>query len=72
MSAFTDYLKNSRYPKMDNPRGDLANDILNDHSFPETEDIQRISDYLHRRLDTQQWKDFVVIRQSFQRAQEKP
>ncbi len=71
MSTFTDYLRKSRYLKMDNPRGDLANDILRDRSFPETENLQNISDYLQRRLDTQQWKDFLVIRRSFRRAQSK-
>ncbi len=71
MSAFTDYLKSSRYLKMDNPRGDLANDILRDRQFPKVEDISCISDYLHRKLDTQQWKDFLVIRRSFLKAQSK-
>ncbi len=71
MSTFTDYLRKSRYLKMDNPRGDLVNDILRDRSFPETENLQNISDYLQRRLDTQQWKDFLVIRRSFRRAQSK-
>lgn len=72
MGIFTDYLKNSRYTTMDNPRGDLANDILRDRQFPDTDDLQRISDYLERRLDHEQWQDFLAIRRSFLKAQSKP
>lgn len=69
MENFREYLKRSRYIKMDNPRGDLASDILRDRQFPETDDLQRISDYLERRLDEEQWKEFLAIRRSFLKAQ---
>ena len=71
MSRFTDYLKRSRFVNMDNPRGDLVNDMLRDRQLPETEDMERINAYLWNRLDTEQWKDFLVVRRSFLKAQAK-
>ena len=71
MSSFTDYLKRSRFVNMDNPRGDLVNDMLRDRQLPETEDMERINAYLWNRLDEEQWKDFLVVHRSFLKAQAK-
>lgn len=71
MSSFTDYLKRSRFVNMDNPCGDLVNDMLRDCQLPETEDMERINAYLWNRLDEEQWKDFLVVRRSFLKAQAK-
>lgn len=71
MTTFTEYLRKSRYAKMDSPRGDLAQDILRDTNFPKTEDLQRISDYLETKLDPEQWKDFLAIRRAFLAKQSK-
>lgn len=68
MGSFTDYLAKSEYVKMNNPRGDLARDILSDPEFPKTDNLKQISSYLHKFLSEEQWEDFLFILRSFLRT----
>lgn len=72
MSKFLDWLKTSKYIKSDDVCGDLANDMLRDKKFPDTDDEERLTRYVEFQLamhgHREDIKEFKKIYKSFSRT----
>lgn len=72
MSNFLDWLKTSKYLKSDNICGDLANDILRDKNFPDTDDEEHLIRYVEFQLamhsHREDIKEFKKIYKSFSKT----